>query len=219
MPLHLQREIDKLKTHIFLLSDMVKKNMEDAVRSIANRDMELARQVHESDDRIDRQEVDIEEECLKILALYQPVAIDLRFLIALLKINNELERIGDEAANISARSIYINSQPPLDLDIDFSGITERVKRMVDQSLDALVNMDEEEAHRVRRADDDLDRAVHTVFVTLKAKVRRDPEKVDLLIEYMRIFRYLERIGDHATNIAEDVIYMTGGEIVRHIPEG
>jgi phosphate transport system protein len=196
----------------------VKQNLEDAVRAIERRDLELARRIHDSDDLVDQQELEIEENCLKILALYQPVAIDLRFIVAVLKINSDLERIGDEAVNIAARAIYINSQLPVQSSIDFSGITEGVKRMLTQSLNALVNLDAQTAYEVRRSDDEVDEAVHRVFVDIKEKIRRNPENVDVLVDYARICRYLERIADHATNIAEDVVYMVEGVIVRHKPE-
>ncbi len=218
MSFHMQREVERLKEQIFHLSTLVKKNLEDAVCSIEKRDIKLAKQVHESDDQIDQCEVDIEEECLKILALYQPVAIDLRFIVALLKINSDLERIGDEAVNISSRAIFINSQPREDINIDFCGITEQVKHMLTLSLKALIDMDVQSAQVVRCSDDEVDNSVHQVFLDIKNKIRSNPEKVDILIEYARICRYLERIADHATNIAEDVIYMIEGDIVRHKPE-
>ncbi len=218
MTSHWQREIDKLKKQIFQLSDLVKQNLEDAVFALEKRDLELARRVHDSDDLVDQRELEIEENCLKILALYQPVAIDLRFIVAVLKINSDLERIGDEAVNIASRAIYINSQLPVQSNIDFSGITEGVKRMLTQSLDALVNLDAKIAYQVRSSDDEVDEAVHRAFVDIKEKIRRNPENVDVLIDYARICRYLERVADHATNIAEDVIYMVEGEIVRHKPE-
>lgn len=218
MTSHWQREIEKLKKQIFQLSDLVKQNLEDAVGAIERRDLELARRIHDSDDLVDQQELEIEETCLKILALYQPVAIDLRFIVAVLKINSDLERIGDEAVNIASRAIFINSQLPVQSSIDFSGITEGVKRMLTQSLNALVNLDAQTAYEVRRSDDEVDSAVHRVFLDIKEKIRRNPENVDVLIDYARICRYLERIADHATNIAEDVIYMVEGEIVRHKPE-
>ncbi|MCU0285326.1 MAG: phosphate signaling complex protein PhoU [Acidobacteria bacterium] len=218
MTTHWQREIEKLKKQIFQLSDMVKQNLEDAVNAIEKRDIELARRVHESDDQIDQREIEIEENCLKILALYQPVAIDLRFIVAVLKINNDLERIGDEAVNISARAMFINSHPPVETKIDFSGITAGVKRMLTQSLDALMNLDAQTAYIVRGSDDEVDQAVHQTFVNIKEKIRAHPENVDVLIDYARICRYLERVADHATNIAEDVIYMVEGVIVRHKPE-
>jgi len=218
MSVHLQREIDKLKKAIVLLGAAVEKNLAAAMTAVINRDPALARQIHESDDAIDRREVDIEEECLKVLALHQPVAIDLRFIVAVLKINSDLERIGDEAVNIASRALRIQSAPMQEPGIDLAGLSGRVQAMVKKSLDALVNMNPAGAEEVRRSDDDIDDTVRRHFDKTKEEIGRHPERVDALIEYLRIGRHLERIADHATNIAEDVIYMTRGEIVRHHPE-
>jgi len=215
MAVHLLREIDKLKKQIILLSGSVEKNVENAVRSLEQNDIPLAQQVIDSDYRIDQQEIDVEEECLKILALHQPVAIDLRFIVAVLKINSDLERIGDEAVNICERSIRINSQPRSDVIFDFRAIFEKVQRMLNKSLDALVNMDAQTAREVMTADNEIDEMVHGNFQQVKNELRQHPEQVDALIEYLRICRHLERIADHATNIAEDIIYMIEGKIVRH----
>lgn len=215
MAVHLLREIDKLKKQIILLSGSVEKNVENAVRSLEQNDIPVAQQVIDSDYRIDQQEIDVEEECLKILALHQPVAIDLRFIVAVLKINSDLERIGDEAVNICERSIRINSLPRADVTFDFRAIFEKVQRMLNKSLDALVNMDARTAREVMTADDEIDEMVHGIFQQVKNEIRRHPEQVDALIEYLRICRHLERIADHATNIAEDIIYMIEGKIVRH----
>jgi phosphate transport system protein len=218
MVLHLHREIEKLKKQIVLLAGMVEGRVADAVRSIESRDSELAGRVRLADAEIDQAEVDVEEECLKVLALHQPVAIDLRFIVAVLKINGDLERIGDEAVNIAGRALRISGCPLPECRIDLSALTARVQQMLKQSLDALVNMDVAKAHEVRHADDGVDELVRTQFETVKQGIREHPDQADPLIEYMRIFRYLERIADHATNIAEDVIYMIEGEIVRHKDE-
>jgi len=218
MSVHLQHEIDKLKKAVVLLGAAVEKNLAAAVTAVIARDPALARQIHDSDDAIDRQEVDIEEECLKVLALHQPVAIDLRFIVAVLKINSDLERIGDEAVNLASRALRIAASPLQEPGIDLAGLSGRVQAMVKKSLDALVTMDAAKAEEVRRADDEIDETVRRHFEKTKEEIGRHPERVDTLIEYLRIGRHLERIADHATNIAEDVIYMTRGEIVRHRPE-
>jgi phosphate transport system protein len=215
MAVHLLREIERLKKQIILLSGSVEKNVENAVRSLEQNDIPIAQQVIDSDYQIDQQEIDVEEECLKILALHQPVAIDLRFIVAVLKINGDLERIGDEAVNICERSIRINSLPRPDDIFDFRAIFDKVQRMLNKSLDALVNMDARTARDVMTADDEIDEMVHGTFEQVKNAIRRHPEQVDALIEYLRICRHLERIADHATNIAEDIIYMIEGKIVRH----
>ncbi|MBN2400747.1 MAG: phosphate signaling complex protein PhoU [Candidatus Aminicenantes bacterium] len=215
MPVHLQKEIDKLKKQIVLLAGSVEKRVADAVKSIDQRDTELAQQIKDTDQDIDQTEVEVEEECLKILALYQPVAMDLRFIVAVLKINSDLERIGDEAVNIAGRSLNINAYPKIEINFDLKGLAKNVMAMLKRSLDALVNMDAVMAHTVIDSDDDIDETVRLLFQQVKNEIRRQPEKIDYMIEYMRINRHLERIADHATNIAEDIVYMIEGKIVRH----
>jgi phosphate transport system protein len=215
MVLHLHREIEKLKKQIVLLAGVVESRVAEAVRAVGLHDDALAEQIRQSDVDIDQAEVDVEEECLKVLALHQPVAIDLRFIVAVLKINSDLERIGDEAANIAGRALRINAAPLPESRIDLEAISIRVQRMLKKSLDALVNLDVSKAHDVRSSDDEIDDLVHRQFEIVKEDMRAHPGQIDTLVEYMRIFRYLERIADHATNIAEDVVYMIEGEIVRH----
>ena len=215
MAVHLLREIERLKKQVILLSGAVETNVENAVRSIEKRDIGIARRVIDSDSRIDQWEIDVEEECLKLLALYQPVAIDLRFIVAVLKINSDLERIGDEAVNISERSIRINSQPKPAGFFDFPAIFRKVQIMLNKSLDALVNLDASSAREVLSSDDEIDEMVHQTFHQVKSEIQQHPAQVDPLIESLRVCRHLERIADHATNIAEDIIYMIEGRIVRH----
>ena len=215
MPVHLQKEIDKLKKQIVLLAGSVEKRVADAVKSIDLRDAQLAQQIRDTDQAVDQTEVEVEEECLKILALYQPVAMDLRFIIAVLKINSDLERIGDEAVNIAGRALNINAYPKIEINFDLKTLTRNVMAMLKRSLDALVNMDAAMAHAVIDSDDEIDETVQALFKQVKNEIRRQPEKIDYIIEYMRINRHLERIADHATNIAEDVVYMIEGKIVRH----
>jgi phosphate transport system protein len=215
MPVHLQKEIDKLKKQIVLLAGNVEKRVADAVKSIDQRDAQLAQVIKDTDQTIDQTEIEVEEECLKILALYQPVAMDLRFIIAILKINNDLERIGDEAVNIAGRSLNINAYPKIEINFDLKTLAHNVMAMLKRSLDALVNMDAAMAHTVIDSDDEIDETVQKLFQQVKNEIRRQPEKIDYIIEYMRINRHLERIADHATNIAEDIVYMIEGKIVRH----
>jgi phosphate transport system protein len=218
MAVHLHKEIEKLKKKIILYGGMIEKNLENAIRSIQTKDDELARQVLEADTLADQWEVDNEEECLKILALHQPVAVDLRFIIAVLKINNDLERIGDEAVNIAERSLRVS---PLTLPgsaVDFSPLCGRVQEVLRNCLDALVRLDTGLAHKVCGSDDEIDEMVHIMFVNLKNEIKQYPGETDQLVEYLRVCRHLERIADHATNIAEDVIYMIEGNIIRHRQE-
>ena len=169
----------------------------------------------EADAEIDRMEVDVEEEVLKILALYQPVAADLRFVVAVLKINNDLERMGDLAKNVAKRVMALSGRERYDLPVDFRGMAARAKSMVKDSLDALVNSDTQLAQKVRDSDDEVDVLRRAVEKQIQQEIAAHPERTDALMPLNAVARHLERIADMATNIAEDVIYMVDGEIVRH----
>jgi phosphate transport system protein len=218
MSQHLVREITRVKQQILTLGAEVEESLRQAVSSLINRDTTLAKQVMSRDNVIDQHEVDIEEDCLKILALHQPVAIDLRFLIAVLKINNDLERIGDLAVNIAERSLSLSMQPPITPPFDLATMAERVQGMVQRSLDALVRLDVQEARQVLIEDDVVDEAHRMMYDRVKTAIRKDLERTDELIQLLTVSRYLERVADHATNIAEDVIYLVEGQIARHRPE-
>jgi phosphate transport system protein len=215
MTKHLHAEIEKLKKKILGLSAVVEESVQMAVRSVIKRDAALAGKVVENDYDIDMAEVELEEECLKILALHQPVAIDLRFIIAVLKINNDLERIGDEAVNIAERGLTLASRPGTTIPFDIIAIVEKVEAMLKLSLDSLVRMDSGTARNVCLMDDEVDILYHEVFDIIKMALGDDPDRRENLIHYLGIARHLERIADHATNIAEDVIYMIEGIIIRH----
>jgi phosphate transport system protein len=215
MPVHLQREIEKLKRKILSLSAFVEEDVRNAVKSVEDRDAELARGIIRDDLKVDRTEVEVEEDCLKILALYQPVAIDLRFVIAVIKINSDLERIGDLAVNIAERAIYLADQPKADISFDFTDMSQKTQTMLRQSLDALVNLDAPLAHQVLMSDDAVDDIHRQMYGRIDESIHRDPDTAEALIDLLGVSHNLERIADHATNIAEDVIYMIDGEIVRH----
>ncbi len=215
MSRHLEREIEKLKKKILALSAVVEESVRRSIRSIEERDTPLAASVVKTDAEIDEAEVDVEEECLKILALHQPVAIDLRFLVAVLKINNDLERIGDMAVNIAERAVFLNAQEKLDYPFNLHEMAERAQAMLRRSLDALINHDAALAQAVCAADDDVDALYVAVYELVRDGVRERLEHIDSLLNMLSVARALERIADHATNIAEDVIYMIEGEIVRH----
>ena len=214
----LQREIDKLKKQILELSTLVEERVRMAVKSIEEHDPELAREVIQGDIQIDHREVDLEEECLKILALYQPVANDLRFIIAVLKINNDLERIGDLAVNIADRATSLPSFEKNEIIADIATMAEKAQSMLRMSLDALVNLDPELAREVCAKDDEVDEIHANIFPKFEKAVRSRPDKLQYFINLVGVSRNLERIADHTTNIAEDVIYMSVGEIVRHRTE-
>ncbi|MCD6561232.1 MAG: phosphate signaling complex protein PhoU [Deltaproteobacteria bacterium] len=215
MRVHFLKELEKLKKKILLLSAMVEEGVRKAVKALENRDGDLATNVIKDDHDIDVMEVDVEEECLKILALYQPVAGDLRMISAVIKINNDLERIGDEAVNIAERVITISKRPHLRVDFDYGLMAGKAELMLKNSLDALVNLDADLASRVCKADDEVDEMKRENYDKIKNAVKNQPERVAYLINLMLVARHLERIADHATNIAEEVIYMINGEITRH----
>ena len=215
MPKHFHRELEKLKKRILSLGAIVEERVYMATKAIENRDSDLADKIIKSDYEIDEMEVDIEEECLKILALYQPVAVDLRFITAVIKINNDLERIADEAVNIARGVKYIAKGKKLHFDFDFYSIAEKTEAMLKKSLDALVNLDVDLAFKVCILDDEVDKINGEAHRIVKDVIKDNPDHVEYFINLLLISRHLERIADHATNIAEEVIYLIEGEIVRH----
>jgi phosphate transport system protein len=215
MSVHLQREIDKLKKSLLSLCALVEDQVQSSLQAVMNRDEALAREIIDRDLKIDHLEVEVEEECLKTLALHQPVATDLRLIIAALKINNDLERIGDLAVNIARKAIGLASEPPVELSFDLPQMWTKTHAMLRDSLDALVNMDAALAHNVCARDDEIDAMKHAFRVEIEDRIRRDPENVKQYLRFMAISRNLERIADQATNIAEDVIYLAQGKIIRH----
>ena len=212
---HMEREIENLKKKILTVSANVETALQKAIRSLRNRDAALAQQVIDGDRDIDQMEVDVEEEVLKILALYNPVAIDLRFVISVLKINNELERIGDQAANIAARTVFLNTHPKIQIPREITQMVNGTQTMLKKSLDALINMDSEIARDVLQADDEIDDLHRKMYSLVQEHIRSDIDKIDCWISVLSVSRQLERTADQVTNIAEDVIYMVEGEIVRH----
>ena len=163
-------------------------------------------------------EVDIEEDCLKVLALYQVVAGDLRFIIAILKMNSDLERIGDLAVNIAERAQFLANLEPDEMPFNLRDMAAKTQAMLKKSLDALVNRDVALAYRVCAADEEVDNVNRQAYAVLMEAVQKNPARLKTLIHQFTAMRQLERIADHATNIAEDVIYMLQGEIVRHRAE-
>ena len=215
MKKHLQRELEKLKKRILSLGAMAEESVRMAIQAFETRDRKLALEIIEADKKIDEAEVEVEEECLKILALHQPFAVDLRFINAVIKINNDLERVGDEAVNIAERVASIAGKPPVEVPFEYSTMAEKSEAMLRSSLDALVKLDADLACKVCLLDDEVDEINHDIYDKIKGVIRRQPKRVGYLINLLLISRHLERIADHATNIAEEVIYMVEGEIPRH----
>ncbi|MBN2145711.1 MAG: phosphate signaling complex protein PhoU [Candidatus Aureabacteria bacterium] len=217
MTIHFHREIELLKKKVLSLSARVEETVYQAVQSIDKRDAVLAGKVIHSDMDINKTEIDVEEDCLKILALYKPVAVDLRFIVAVLKINYDLERIGDLAANIAERTIDLLNCQRTPFPYNFNSMAEKTLWMLQKSLDALMNMDMQSAKLVLSKDDEVDEINRDMYDEVKKHMREHPESMDQWVHHLCISRHLERIADHAVNIAEDVIYMCEGKIVRHEP--
>lgn len=215
MSIHLQREVDNLKRKILLLGVLVEENLHDAVIALDSGDHDLAESIIEKDNRVDEMEVEVEEDCLKILALHQPVASDLRYVIATLKINNELERIGDLAVNIAERALDLKNSGKVPFDFDFRLMGEVVKKMLRQGLDALIRMDPALGRKVCAMDDKIDEMHEEVYRIFKETASEDSANIPIYTQYLSVSRYLERTADSVTNIAEDVIYMVEGVIARH----
>ncbi len=211
---HLQKEIEKIKKEIVSLGAMVEDRLKNSIRSVKTENLKLAQSIIDTDYQIDEREIEIEEECLKILALYQPVATDLRFLVAVIKINNDLERIADYASNIAKR-YKTSAQDPNRFKYDYTSMGDQTGNMLRLSLDALVHMDVDIAYNVRDMDNDVNLMRNDAYDAMKKDIQAHPEMVSEIINMYLISRHLERIGDHTTNIAEEVIYLIEGEIIRH----
>ena len=217
-------ELEKLKNRILLLGSMVEENVRNSMKAFKAYDDDLALQVQDKDNEIDRTEITVEEECLRILALHQPVASDLRFVVTVLKINNDLERIGDLASKIAKKVKVIRKDSRLNLanvitiPEEIDEMAEKTVRLLKKSLDAFVREDADLAYKVLLWDDEIDSAKNTIRGKLEEIQQQDPSQYIYLGILLSISRSLERIADHATNIAEDVIYMLQGRIIRHDQE-
>jgi len=219
MPKHmrilLERELESLKRELLTLGAQVEQHLHKAVQAIEERDEKLARDVIDGDREIDRREVAVEEEGLKILALHQPVAIDLRFIVAVVKINNDLERVGDLAVNIAERAIALRRTKTPSMTPQFSEFAGHAQAMLRGCLDALVTLDSDKARAVCAMDAEADALNRQIYDRILGAIREHPDDLEALILLLSGSRQLERIADHCTNIAEDVIYMVEGDIVRH----
>ena len=218
MSLHLHRDLEKLKKDILTVGAMVEAAARKSVAALRERRPDLAREVIDGDTRIDRWEVDVEEQCLKILALHQPVAEDLRFIAAVIKMNNDLERVGDLAVNIAERALFLAEEAPIPIPETLKVMTEAAMCMLRESLDAFVNRDAASARITCKKDDQVDQYNRDIIRELEQLMEADPTTIGRRILLFSATRQLERIADHATNIAEDVVYLVEGEIIRHKPE-
>ena len=216
MSLHLHRDLDKLKKEMLRLGNMVELAINNAFLALNNRDSSIVEEVLTNEEQINEMEVQIEEECLKILALHQPVAVDLRFLVVVLKVNNDLERMGDIAKNIAERAKDLMGSDVIpDLGQPMQGLPDLVRTMVRSSLDSLVKLDDQLARKIIEMDDEVDQINRDMYAAVKRLVAEQPLVADSAINLLSCSRNMERIGDLATNIAEDVIFVVEGKVVRH----
>ena len=215
MPRHFHEELDALKQTILAMGGLVEDQIRRVMRALIERDGDLAQEVIDRDRQVNSYDVEIDEKCVELLALNQPAAGDLRFITTAMKIVTDLERIGDQAVNIAQRAIELNREPQLKPYIDLPRMAGRAQAMVKESLDAFVTRDTELARRVCAADAEVDALKEQIFRELLTFMMEDTRTISRAIRLILISRFMERVADHATNIAEMVIYMVEGKMVRH----
>jgi phosphate transport system protein len=215
MAIHLLRDLDNLQRDLLALAALVEETIHKAARSLQTGNTALAREVISGDSQIDDEDNHLNEECLKMLALHQPVARDLRRIASAMMITTDLERMGDLAEDIAERALALAGQPAFPVPEKLQKMTDLTTIMVRQSLDSFVNLNKEQAERVLRMDDEVDRYNVEIIQELVRTMKASPALIEPGLSLFSATRHLERIADHATNIAEDVIYLIGGEIVRH----
>jgi phosphate transport system protein len=215
METHFQKELEELKENLLKMAGMVEEAIRDAVQSLVRRDSELAQKTFEFENRINKMEITIDEICLKLLALRQPLAANLRFITSAMKILTDLERMGDQAVNIAERALSLNQEPQLKPYIDIPRMAEITQTMVKDVLDAFVNRNPKLARSVCERDDMVDGLNDQVFRELLTYMMSDPKTITRAVHLMIVCRCLERIADHATNIAEDVIFMIDALVIKH----
>ena len=215
MPRTLHESIESIRTDLIRMGSLIEGMLENATRALVERDDDLADHVAQQDRVIDRMELEIDESCNSLLALTQPTAIDMRFLVSVMKITSDLERMGDSAVNIVIGARELNKQPPLKAYVDLPRMSEMTQEMVRSALNAFVQRDAKAATRVCKADDDVDALYHELFEELCGMMAEDGGTVSRAIHLLLIARNFERIADHATNVAEDVVYYVEGRDIRH----
>ena len=215
MTKHFDREMTALKKRILTTGAMVEEMLRESVRSVEENDSDAARWVIDRDSAVDSYEVETEEECLKILALYQPVALPLRFVAALLKINNDLERMADQAVNIAERALRLRDRSTPGMRLGMHTLAEKAMDMVRKALDALIELDKEKALEVCRSDRLVDDLYRTLCEGIEAQIRANPKDLSAGLDMIVVLKNLERCADLSTNVAEDVVYAVDGNIIRH----
>jgi phosphate transport system protein len=212
---HLRKDLEALERQLLYLAAQVEQSVRRSMTALLERRRDLATAVIEGDNDIDRREVELEEDCLKVLALHQPVATDLRFVACCLKINNDLERVGDLSCNIAERALSLSAMRLLPISSNLKEMMEDTADMLRDSLDAFVRSDAAAAREICARDENVDRRNRQIIESLLVLMHDDPQNVDQAMELVSVSKNLERIADHATNIAEDVVYMVEGDIIRH----
>jgi phosphate transport system protein len=215
MSKHLQRDIDSLNAELLHISSMVEEMIDKATQALADRRYDLADEVVKADEYVDEHEVHVEEECLKMLALHQPVAVDLRRIATIMKVNNDLERIADLAVSIAQRAQAVDEFPAFKIPDRLPAMVVLSTQMVRGVMNAFVNMDTAAARRIIAMDKSVDQYNRDIIGELQALMQKTPQSVPPALHCFSAVRHIERIADHATNIAEDVIYLAEGDIVRH----
>jgi phosphate transport system protein len=215
MSQHFQFELQVLKDDLSKLATIVEENLHRAIRSLNERSEEMALETLKVDKEIDNMEMMLEEEVLKLLALYQPVATDLRYVITVLKLNNELERIGDLTVNVAERALDMLKGNSYEFEHDFETQSRLVCQMVRKSLDSIFHMNRESAIEVLKLDDEVDDIHRNMYDLVRKKINDDVTQTTFLLNNLSISKHLERIADHAENMALDILYMFDGQIVRH----
>jgi len=213
-----EEELKKLREEILYMGGMVEDQIQKSIKSLVERDSKLAELIIERDHEVNRLDVDIDDICVRLLALHQPAGRDLRFITTGLKITTELERIGDMAVNICERALELNQEPQLKPYIDIPRMARVAQRMIRESLDAFVREDTDLALKVCKDDEEVDQLNSQIFREVVTFMIDDPHTINRAIKISSISKYLERIADHATNIAEMVIFMVKGKSIRHLKE-
>jgi phosphate transport system protein len=209
------QELDELKHRILAMAGMAEGAIDMAVQAYSQRDASLCQRVLNNEMAINRAEREVDEFAIDLLAMQQPMAIDLRFILAVIKINADLERVGDQAVNIAQRVMNMIELPPSELPVDIPAMAARVRTMIRDALRAFIEGDPDLARRVLEADDEIDRLNHEAFSALSSYMQSQPNGAVQALDALSIARNLERVADHATNIAEDVIFWIRGADVRH----
>ncbi len=215
MQRHFDEELKNLKEKILQMGALVEDQIRNSIKSLVDRDSDLARQVIVNDHRVNAMDVEVDENCLRLIALHQPMAKDLRFITTAMKISTELERMSDLAENIAERAIELNEEPQLKPYIDIPRMAEHTQRMVKEALDAFVNWDATLARKVCADDDFVDALTHQIFREVLTYMIEDPHAISRAVRITFVSKYLERMADHATNVAELVVYLAEGKIIRH----